>query len=149
MGAHDYPVNENPAAGNNPQLVIDSTSANTMFSIMKKVKFVTIVGIVFLSLLVISGFVLIVANPLQPASLFGALIYIAIGVLLLYIASKVLSGISKTKQALMRLDNNSLNEGLKDFNTVATFQYVITIIYLALIALGFFVSLISWVGHSF
>lgn len=136
MDTNDYPLNENLTIVNNPQLVIDSTSANYLFSIMKKMKFVTIVAIVFLSLLVISGFASMLTDRF-PASKIASLIYIIIGAVFIYVAKTVLSGISKTKQALMGLDNNSLHDGLKEFNTAATFQYVITIIYLVILVLVF------------
>jgi len=131
MGAHDYSENEKPIQSGKP-LVIDSTSANSMFSIMNKVKFVTIVSIVFLCSLVIVGGYHILFVRGEPNKVIG-IICVLVGGLFLFFSAKILTGINKTKQALQYSSKNKLNEGLKDFNVVATFQLVCTIISLAAI----------------
>ena len=50
---------------------------------------------------------------------------------------EILSGTNKTKQALMYSSKNKLNEGLKNFNLVATFQFILTIICLAAILITY------------
>ena len=138
MGTQDYFENEKPIQSGK-QLVIDSTSANYMFSIMKKVNLVTIVGIVFLCSLVIVGVYHILFVRGEANKVIGT-ICVIVGCLFLFFSAKILSGTNKTKQALMYSSKNKLNEGLKDFNLVATFQFILTIICLAAILITYIYS---------
>jgi hypothetical protein len=136
-----------------PHLKIDQTGANILFPMMKKLKFVTIVAIVLICLFIVFSIFGLFGSMVFSrhfgygggggAVAIGAIIYIAIFALVLYILTKQLSGINKTQRALQNMDNQSLVEGMSNFSTVVTFSYVMTIIYLALIALGIIAAIIG------
>lgn len=141
-----YQPNPGMMLGN--QLGIDNTGYGYLNSIMSKIKFMTIVGLVILGIYVIAMLVvpIVVGTGLTEGYIL-AFILLGLG-LAIFIIAKMLSGANKIKQSLRTFNQERFNAGLNDINVSVTTQYILTIIYLVFLVIAIFAGLFQALSYS-
>lgn len=138
------------------QLTLDQTGMGIVYPMMKKLRFISIVGII---LMVIAALFLVIAmigsiialssyNPYSSYDygyaagagiggiIFFFIIYIILFVVVLVALSKLCSGSGKIKNAIESMNNGVLVNGLQNISSAITIYYVLTIIGLAFFVIG-------------
>ena len=144
-------------------LALDQTSMGILYPMMKKLRFISIVGIIGLCLaaifliIAIIGTIVTLSNHTSiygnvgpsigiGAAIFVLVIYIALFAVVLYALMKLYSGSGKIKFALESMNNGYLVGGLQNIGSAVTTYYVLTIISLVVVALSFIIGIVAAVS---